>query len=427
MSTIHPDLFTTVHTLEKHLATSALQTDPLSAVIERFGAIARQGDLSISRLMIGWRLLNPLYFVELLTWRADHDLVVERLSRHDAKYNQDFENTPIYAILNGEDDLMRCRLDRTNAPFEFPMFNDFARQGVTDYIITKVGFGRGYDMLKEEPGQGVVISFCSDRPGGFTDGEVAALERLRYMLALALRVTMEADMRATMAATYLGASTAKKVMGGEVFRGEGQSIDAVIWYCDLRGSTQLCEEMGVEAYIPLLNDYFSAMAEPVVAEGGEVLDFIGDAVLAIFPNKEGAIMRALRAARGALANLDGLRARHPVIATRTAPADLTGVAIDVGTVIYGNIGIPTRLAFSVIGPTVNKVTRVEGFTKELREPILVTEAVARERPSLWRSCGLFDLAGVSEGVELFALDAAIDDGNAVHRDRSGGHIGASRT
>lgn len=395
-------LLATVEGLEKFLALAALGNAPVHETIEGFVTRARDGGLSIARLMMGWRLLDPLYMSQSMFWSAELGVVAERFRHGEALNSPEFLRSPIAYILDNDIDEFRRRIDGTNAPLDFEMLEDLRRAGYTDYLIAKVGFGE--EMTAMRPGGGMVLSYASDRPGGFSEDELDALRRLNFMIALMVRSTMEADMRATLATTYLGRSAGQKVLSGQIARGEGEAIDAVIWYCDLRGSTELCERMGVADYLPLLNDYFSAMGQPIVAHGGQILDFIGDAILAIFPLDGDAIDRARRATQEAMANLDAFRARHPAIADRAGSADITGVAVATGTVVYGNIGIPTRLTFSVIGPTVNKVVRIERLTKALREPVLVTAPIARGAPHLWRSCGPHRLEGVAGPVELFAFD-----------------------
>lgn len=403
--------------LEEFLALSALQNQPTDETIEGFVRRARAGGLSVARLMVGWRLLDPLYMSQSVYWTEETGIVLDRFRHGEAMSSEEFVRSPIWHVLRNDVEEMRQRIDGTNEPFEFALYDDLRREGFTDYVISKIGFGSpppdaagqvggNVTFSADRPGGGLVLSFASDRPGGFEDRELKALRRLKYMMALAMRTSMEADMRATLATTYLGRSAGEKVLAGQIARGEGQAIDAVIWYCDLRGSTELCESMGVAAYMPLLNDYFGAVAEPIVAQGGQILDFIGDAVLAIFPLSGDAIARARHATAEALVNLGTFRARHPVLAGRADLADVAGIAIATGTVVYGNIGIPTRLTFSVIGPTVNEVARIERLTKVLHEPVLVTRPIADAEPRLWRGRGAHRLDGVAGAAELFAPQAS---------------------
>jgi adenylate cyclase len=265
-----------------------------------------------------------------------------------------------------------------------------------------VGFGQVEDA--KAVGAGVLITVCSDRPGGFQDEEVEAIDRLKYMLAVAVRSAFQAEIAQTLARTYLGRSAGQKVLSGQITRGGGEVIQAIIWYCDLRDSTGLCERMGMERYIPFLNDYFTAAAGPVAEAGGDILDFIGDAVLAVFPFDNGGISQALQGTHNALCQLRRFQLENCADIGRCAKlADLAGIAIDTGQVVYGNIGTEDRLTFSVIGPTVNRVARIERLTKVLHEPVLATRPIAEAAPGGWLSRGSFHLDGVTEPQELFAL------------------------
>ncbi|MEM6761479.1 MAG: adenylate/guanylate cyclase domain-containing protein [Pseudomonadota bacterium] len=390
----------TVEGLEEFLALSALQTRPLPEIIEEFAGKARAGGLSIARIMLGWRLLDPLFLSQTLFWNFGEGTRSERYRHGEADVATDYQISPIRTILESDTQEIRRRFDGANAPYEYPLYEQLAAAGITDYIISKVQYGK--DTVGDTPGAGMVASFGSDRRDGFTDDEIEALRRIKFMIALMLRAVMEADMRRTLANTYLGRVAAARVLGGEISRGDGQRVDAIIWYCDLRGSTALCEAMDEGAYIDLLNDYFTATAGPVIDAGGEVLDFIGDAVLAVFPRTKAGFQQAFSATAKALEALERFMALHPQLSDRAIVADITGIAMDAGRVVYGNIGTEDRLTFSVIGPTVNKVARLEALTKSLREPVLVTEEVAREEPSRWRSVGTFSLYGVAEPHHVYA-------------------------
>ncbi|MEM7696401.1 MAG: adenylate/guanylate cyclase domain-containing protein [Pseudomonadota bacterium] len=394
-----------VEGLEEFLAISAVADRPLHEVLETFGERARKAFGAV-RIMIGWRLLNPLFISQSLYWRPETGVTMERWRVGEAMVSDAFLASPIHALLESEETEIRARLDRSNTPFAYPILETLAAEGCTDYFISKVGFGHlPTATVKDRPGSGVILSFTSEREGGFNDDDMTALRRLQYMLALTTRSAMERDMRETLAATYLGGVAGERVLKGEITRGQGETINALIWYCDMRGSTELCEALGVEAYIPVLNAYFSATAGPVKAAGGNVLDFIGDAVLAIFPLTEAGLSAASAATEAVIVALERLRESEPAFAGRTSVADMTGIALATGPVVYGNIGIPERLTFSVIGPTVNAVARLENLTKTLREPVLATaDAAARLAGPGRRAMGEFVLPGQRAAQTVYALN-----------------------
>lgn len=213
--------------------------------------------------------------------------------------------------------------------------------------------------------------------------------------------------------TYLGKRTGERVLSGLVNRGEGEKIHAVIWYCDLRNSTSLAESMPLESFLGILNDFFDCMAGAVLDHGGEILRFIGDAALAIFPISgtskslreaciptEGACERALAAARDARSRIETLNKQ------RRDRGELPlgfGLGLHVGEVMYGNIGIPERLEFTVIGPAANEAAHLEALCKELDRSILISWEFPRCFPDQMRSLGLHRLHGVSTPKEIFEL------------------------
>ena len=188
--------------------------------------------------------------------------------------------------------------------------------------------------------------------------------------------------------------------------GSGSQVRALIWYSDLRDSTALAESMGSEPYLALLNDYFDSTGRAVVEAGGEILAFIGDAVMAIFPISEAAFSESqasllgMQAADAALEVAEHVNARR---ITKGQPPIHFGIAMCVGEVRLGNIGIRQRLSFSVIGPSANEVERMEKMTKTLRVRVLATEEIARAAPQRWQAMGPVPLRGFRDSVPLFAL------------------------
>jgi adenylate cyclase len=201
--------------------------------------------------------------------------------------------------------------------------------------------------------------------------------------------------------TYLGRHTGERVLKGLVKHGDGEHIHAVIWFCDFRDSTPLSKSMGRQAYLRQLNRFFYCMAGAVLEAGGEVLRYIGDAVLAIFPiqqNPAEACERAVRAARLAASRIAEMNERHQ----GRAPLRY-GIGLHLGTVTYGNIGVPQRLEFTVIGAAANEAARVESMTKELKKPVLTSAAFAGAYPGNLVSLGKHALKGLDGEHELFTL------------------------
>lgn len=221
---------------------------------------------------------------------------------------------------------------------------------------------------------------------------------------MTIKVQIREQITRNILATYLGSDAGRQVLNGNIQRGDGERIHAVIWYSDMRGSTALADRLSDTEFLDALNNYFECSAGAVNANGGEVLRFVGDAVLGIFPVRDGdstgPAEDALRAARDADARL------RMVNQTRHAAGKVEidfGLAIHLGEVMFGNIGIPERLEFSVTGPAANEVARMEDLTKTLAQRIVVSENFAKAVDDGLFSLGRHYLRGVHEPKEVFGL------------------------
>jgi len=208
----------------------------------------------------------------------------------------------------------------------------------------------------------------------------------------------------TVLATYLGMDAGRQVLEGQIRRGDGEMLHAVIWYSDLRDSTRLADSLAADEYLKTVNSYFECTAGAVLANGGEVLRFIGDAVLAIFPIRDGGSKSACELAMAAARDADArLAAVNRERANRNLEALDYGLGLHVGDVMFGNIGVPERLEFSVIGPAANEVARIESLTKTLGRRTLASAEFSRGVPGSWESTGEHALKGVGEPLEVMAL------------------------
>jgi adenylate cyclase len=238
---------------------------------------------------------------------------------------------------------------------------------------------------------------------------------MRRLLALfALHVERHIALRisANILDTYLGPAAGRRVLEGSIRRGAGTRIEAVIWASDLRGFTDRADRLAPDAMIALLDAYFEAMAGAVIGAGGEVLKFIGDGLLAVFPldgdyDGRTAADAALAAAEASERAVEALNAAPPPgLAGVEGWAPLrSGIGLHEGEVFFGNVGAPERLDFTVIGKAVNAASRIEGLCKVLGRSILVSGPVAAASTRRLESVGRHDLRGVAEPVEIFAVPA----------------------
>jgi adenylate cyclase len=297
---------------------------------------------------------------------------------------------------------------------DFPVLEELRAGGATDYFAFLIPFG-------DAQNDGLVGSWVTDRKRGFFDADLRALHRIQRRLAVACRMIIRGKVAENVVDTYLGRSAGERVLAGQIRRGDGETIPAVIWYSDLRGSTAMAEKLSREAYTEVLNCYFGCVGGAILKAGGEILDFIGDAVIAIFPiegdatRRGDACSRALGAAHDAQRRIDGTnadRAKHGM------PQLSYGLALHVGDMMFGNIGTPERLSFSVIGPSVNQVARLEALTKEVGRPIVASRAFTDSCPANWESLGKHKVQGIAEPIEVFAPKPATIEDLDAQRNRS---------
>jgi adenylate cyclase len=219
------------------------------------------------------------------------------------------------------------------------------------------------------------------------------------LAALAARATLSAALEA-----YLGRRSAARVLAAPLRRGAGEIIEAALLYADLRGFTALSESHPPALVIAALDAWFDRIAGAVHAFGGEVLKFIGDGILAIFPVVGGAkrsaceaALRAVTAARAGMARLNDER-----LAQGLPPLHF-GAALHLGEMLWGNIGAADRLDFTAIGAAVNLVSRLEGLCRPLEKTVLVSGALAAQTQAPLIPLGTHVLRGIAAPCAVFTL------------------------
>lgn len=404
--------------LHQLIAEVALEAHEGGTILTALGERLNRAGLPVSRLSMAWRALHPLIYAQYVTWTEGGEIEANAML-HAQRPDPDGGGSGgsgggsgggggslVHHIVSQE--LEDYRVDLTAEPLGFELLAELAAEGHTAYAATIAKFSHKH--IDEGVLRGVFFSFCTREPGGFAPDVVDTLMELKPTLGLAFRAIIESTMMKTLADTYLGPLAAQRVLDGAIRRGDAEVIPATIWYSDLRGFTPLAEELELDETIAFLNEVFEATAGAVAAAGGQVLDFIGDGVLAIFPIHDDGIARSLSALDDSLERLAAVRRRIetedcPPSMRASAAQGLVGIALAVGDVRFGNIGTAGRLSFSVIGSTVNMVTRIEALTKMLREPVLVSAPVADCAPERFVLRGAFSLEGVRDRRALYGLAA----------------------
>ncbi len=379
------------------LMAEALGDSQVEAVAEGCFRRLQAAGIPLLRAHVAFRTLHPLFDAIGLNWAPDQGLAVWTFQRDETE-SAPWLRSPPHHLIKTRTPFLRRRLTGPEAVLDFPVLEEFRDQGATDYLVYLV-------IFDQEMGTGIWGSWTTDRPSGFSDADFRVLQRIQQHFAVALKVTIKDQIARNVVATYLGAHAGGRVLSGQIQRGDGETIHAAIWYSDLRDSTSLAGSLPQEAFLELLNGYFECTAGAVLSHGGEVLLLIGDAVLAIFPAHHGgadegrACEAALAAAREAEQRFDRLNQ------ARAAGGLLRleyGLGLHLGEVVFGNIGVPERLQFTVVGPAANEVARLEALTKDLGRPVLASAEFAGHLPLAWDSLGRHALPGVDGPREVLA-------------------------
>lgn len=371
----------------RHIATLPELFDALCWLL-----VARGVPLARTTLHVG--TLHPLYLGTGCRWRRDDETTVEFQVVHGIRERRAFLDSPLRPVLEGGVTIRR-RLE-SDATFEFPILAELKQEGMTEYLAMPLVFsGRRRHTS----------TWATDRPGGFADSDVATLKALHDALAVVAENLVTRRVASTLLDTYLGRQAGARVLAGSIQRGDGETIRAVIFRADLRGYTRMSDSLPGERVIATLNDYFERVVEAVHAQGGDVLKFIGDGVLAIFAIADPADAaricgHALAATRTALAGIAALNQGRRD--NGEGPLEVA-LALHLGDVMFGNVGAADRLDFTVIGPAVNLVSRMEQLARPLGRHVLISDDFAAAARSSFVSLGFHSLRGLREPHELFTL------------------------
>ncbi len=235
----------------------------------------------VSRANLMWSTLHPLFRAENVLWRRGQPAEFGQF-RHEDSVTDEWIRSPMHHMLKENVTILRRRLAGPAAVLDFEITKELAKEGYTDYLVmgTDLFSGRSFSNAQR---RGIFITWASDRPAGFVEDDLAALQRIQRRLAVACKTVIQARISRNIAEAYLGRETGRRVLAGSIRLGDGEQTRALVWYSDLRSSTRLAETMPNGDFLELLNVYFECAARPAINAGGEVLAFIGDAVLAIFP------------------------------------------------------------------------------------------------------------------------------------------------
>jgi adenylate cyclase len=358
-----------------------------AGLIAELGRRLREAGLSIDRLTLHLRTLHPEIVGRTIAWAPNEPVEI-----HDRDFGVEtsgaFVGSPLQKVMKTRETAIVRPADTGGA--DWMQIDVFRGRRLVEIVLVP---------LCTSAGPVSVAAFCTARRSGFTSRERDVLDRIVPALRTACELRILRKVELTLLDTYIGATTAQRILSGHIRRGETECLEAALMLCDLRGFTELSNRLPGKRVIELLDAYFDRVIPSIVAAGGEVLKFMGDAVLAFF-HRDVAADAAAAALEGACGALAALAAFTPPDATLSA-----GIALHYGTVSYGNIGSGRRLDFTVIGPDVNLVSRIASACSTTGSPLLMSREFATMiGPRPVRLFGRHQLRGFAEPVELYTLN-----------------------
>lgn len=368
---------------------AASPTDMMAQTCERLV----QAGIPLWRVGVFVRTLHPDIYGRNFIWRPGAGVELGTVD-FDILNAPEFKASALsIAFTQGIE--VRARMDDPESR-RFPIIEDMRAEGVTDYVVLPLRFIEGTINAS---------SWTTKQPGGFSDDQLAALRRIVTPLARLIEIISLSRTATLLLDTYVGNRAGARILGGQIRRGHADSMHAAIWLSDLRGFTALSDRLPAETVVDILNGYFDCQVAAIRTHGGEVLKFMGDGLLAVFPIDEyvgdaqqvcGHVLEAARESRASV------EAMHYPIGDAVERFRF-GVALHVGRILYGNIGGGNRLDFTCIGPAVNLAARLEKIAGRLHRTVVASEGFAGICAGGWSELGEFPIAGFSKAQRVFGL------------------------
>jgi adenylate cyclase len=368
-------------------------TDPthmLSDLCERLIAAG----IPLWRVGLFIRTLHPDIFGRSFLWRPGAEVVVGTADFHFLD-SPEFKHSPLVAVFRDGREV-RYRLDDPETG-RFPVFADLRAEGVTDYIALPLLFMDGSVHAS---------SWTTKAPGGFTDAQLLELRSVVPPLTRLIEVVGLRRVATMLLDTYVGNRAGERILGGQIRRGHTETMRAAIWLSDLRGFTALSDRLPAETVVDILNGYFDCQVPSIRKHGGEILKFMGDGLLAVFPiarddsNIAEVCGRVLEAARESREHVEAMHYPNGNAVERFR----FGVALHVGNILFGNIGGGDRLDFTCIGPAVNLAARLEKIAGKLHRIVVASEEFSGIcAGGGWTDLGEFPIAGFAKAERVYGL------------------------
>jgi adenylate cyclase len=349
--------------------------------------------LPLWRVGVFVRTLHPEIYGRNFIWKPGSEVELGTVDYHILE-SPDFHTSPLKIVFQQGMEV-RVRVGDVTSR-HFPIVEELQAEGVTDYVALPLLFIGGTVNAS---------SWTTRQPGGFTEEQLAALRKIVTPLARVIEIISLTRTAASLLDTYVGNRAGERIMGGQIRRGHTETMNAAIWLSDLRGFTALSDRLPAETVVSILNQYFDCQVAAIKKHGGEVLKYMGDGLLAVFPideyvgDERQVCLHVLEAAHESRASVADLQ--YPI--GDAIERFRFGVALHVGRILYGNIGGGNRLDFTCIGPAVNLAARLEKIASQTRRTIVASEGFAGICRGGWSDLGEFPVAGFSKAARVYGL------------------------
>jgi adenylate cyclase len=358
-------------------------------VAARVGTDLAASGIPVDRFAAFVRTLHPQVVGRQFIWVPGEPVRVSDLTLAQQQTQFVLKSPVAEVVATGRE--IRRRI-HPGAAHDYPVLVDLGKKGFSDYVCMPMQFMSGTTHA---------VAFASKAALGFQDEHLATLRHVVRPLSRVAEILAQRRTAGNLLSTYVGRNAGDKILAGRIHRGDIETVRAIIWFSDMRGFTEMSARMSPRTIIDTLNELFDCQVAPIEKRGGEILKFIGDGLLALFPlPSEDDVPRLCASA------LDAANEAFTALALRNDAATTErlrfGLALHVGEVAYGNIGGDSRLDFTAIGPAVNLAARLEGLTGKLGRPVVVSEELAKYATRGLADLGTFELKGVSEPQRVFA-------------------------
>ena len=386
--------------LSRCIIEHATGSDDWYGLLDHIGEALLAIGIPLWRVSLGTMTLDPSTRAFSLLWHVGQGVSAWRPDPHGPVREAAFQRSPIQALAQRGEHIGRWRIDTLRTDEDLPLLHELHALGGTDYVLHRFDFAPGSALI------GGMISFATQRASGFTDADLVAIETLRPALGLAMaKLNLSQTLREVLS-IYVGRTTGARVLEGQIRRGQGRTVSAAILFVDLRGFTTLTDRNDPLAVVGWLDEHFDALGKPVTERGGEILKFVGDGFLAIFPVHEAVAQPCLVCDEALNAATDALRANITLNAqrrTENLPELVADLVLHFGEVVYGNVGSDRRLDFTVIGRAVNEASRIEGQCEALGHALLISDAFAARCGQPLKEVGTVSLRGLANPQRVWSV------------------------